>query len=202
MQTILRAFAAALLFVPTPSSALDKVTFATNWRAEAEHGGFYQALADGTYAKYGLDVTIVQGGPQANNRLLLAAGRIDFDMGANMIQAFNAAAQNVPIVAVAAMFQKDPFILMSHPGEGLDRFTDLPKATTAFIGNDALVSVYQWLHHAYGFSFSMVKPYTFNSAPFVADVHSIQQGYATSEPYAIERQGGFTPNVFLAADYG
>ncbi len=202
MQTILRAFAAALLFAPTPSFALDKVTFATNWRAEAEHGGFYQALADGTYAKYGFDVTIVQGGPQTNNRLLLAAGRIDFDMGANTIQAFNAAAQNVPIVAVAAMFQKDPFILMSHPGKGLDRFADLPKATTAFIGADALVSVYQWLHYAYGFSFSKVKPYTFNSAPFVADAHSVQQGYATSEPYAIAHEGGFTPNVFLAADYG
>jgi NitT/TauT family transport system substrate-binding protein len=202
MQAVSGALAAALVLAATPSLALDKVTFATNWRAEAEHGGFYQALADGIYAKYGLDVTILQGGPQTNNRLLLAAGRIDFDMGANMIQTFNAVSEDVPIVAVAAMFQKDPFILMSHPGDGLDRFTELPKATTAFIGTDALVSVYQWLHEAYGFSFAKVKPYTFNSAPFVADVHSIQQGYATSEPYAIAREGGFTPNVFLAADYG
>ncbi len=203
MQAISRVSAVALVILSAaPALALDKVTFATNWRAEAEHGGFYQALADGTYAKYGLDVTIVQGGPQTNNRLLLAAGRVEFDMGANMIQGFNAVAANVPIVVVAAMFQKDPFILMSHPGEGLDRFTDLPKATTAFIGTDALVSVYQWLHQAYGFSFSIVKPYTFNSAPFIADKHSIQQGYATSEPYAIERAAGFKPNVFLAADYG
>jgi NitT/TauT family transport system substrate-binding protein len=202
MQTVSRLLIAVLVLAATPSLALDKVTFATNWRAEGEHGGFYQALADGTYAKYGLEVTILQGGPQANNRLLLAAGRIEFDMGANMIQAFNAVAQDVPIVVVAAMFQKDPFILMSHPGAGLDRFTDLPKATTAFIGNDALVSVYQWLHETYGFSFAKVKPYTFNSAPFIADAHSIQQGYATSEPYAIAREGGFTPNVFLAADYG
>jgi NitT/TauT family transport system substrate-binding protein len=203
MQPMSRLLGIALVILSAgPAVALDKVTFATNWRAEAEHGGFYQALADGTYAKYGLDVTIVQGGPQTNNRLLLAAGRIEFDMGANMIQAFNAVAANVPIVVVAAMFQKDPFILMSHPGGGLDRFADLPKATSAFIGTDALVSVYQWLHQSYGFSFSIVKPYTFNSAPFIADRHSIQQGYATSEPYAIARAGGFTPNVFLAADYG
>jgi NitT/TauT family transport system substrate-binding protein len=203
MQAMSRLLGVAVIVLSaSPSLALDKVTFATNWRAEAEHGGFYQALADGTYAKYGLDVTIVQGGPQTNNRLLLAAGRIEFDMGANMIQAFNAVAANVPIVAVAAMFQKDPFILMSHPGEGLDHFADLPKATSAFIGTDALVSVYQWLHQSHGFSFSIVRPYTFNSAPFIADPHSIQQGYATSEPYAIAREGGFTPNVFLAADYG
>jgi NitT/TauT family transport system substrate-binding protein len=180
----------------------DKVSFGTNWVAEGEHGGFYQALADGTYAKYGLDVTILQGGPQSNSRLLLAAGRIDFDMGANMIQAFNAVDQNVPIVAVAALFQKDPFILMSHPCQGLDRFQDLPKATSYYLGTDALVSVFQWLHQSYGFSIAHVKPYTFNSAPFVAEKTSIQQGYVTSEPFAIETEGGFKPNVFLAADYG
>lgn len=190
------------LGMASPAAALDHVTFATNWRAEAEHGGFYQAVADGTYAKYGLDVTILQGGPQSNNRLLLAAGRIDFDMGANMIQAFNAVERHVPIVAVAALFQKDPFILMSHPGVGLDRFQDLPKAKTYFLGTDALVSVFQWLHQTYGFSIAKVRPYTFNSAPFIADKTSIQQGYVTSEPFAIAREGGFTPNVFLAADYG
>jgi NitT/TauT family transport system substrate-binding protein len=194
--------AAALAAVAAPAAALDRVTFATNWRAEAEHGGFYQAVADGTYAKYGLDVTILQGGPQSNNRLLLAAGRIDFDMGANMIQAFDAVAQNVPIVAVAALFQKDPFILMSHPGEHLDRFEDLPKATTYYLGTDALVSVFQWLHKTHGFSAARVRPYTFNSAPFIADKTSIQQGYVTSEPFAIEKAAGFKPNVFLAADYG
>ena len=135
---------AALAIAPRPAAALDKVTFATNWLAEAEHGGFYQAKADGTYAKYGLDVTILQGGPNANTRLLLAAGKIEFDLGANLIQAFDAVAAKVPIVAVAALFQKDPFILMSHPGAGLDHIEDLPKAP-AYIGKDGFVSVYQWL---------------------------------------------------------
>jgi NitT/TauT family transport system substrate-binding protein len=191
----------ALHFAAGPALALDKVTFATNWLAEAEHGGFYQALADGTYEKYGLDVTILQGGPQTNNKLLLAAGKIEFNLGANMIQAFDAVARNIPIVAVASMFQKDPFILMSHPGAGLDRFEDLPKAT-AFIGKDALVSVYQWLKTSYGFKEDNIKPYTFNAAPFIADKGSIEEGYATSEPYAVERQGKFKPNVFLLSDYG
>ncbi len=190
-----------LALMTAPAAALDKVTFATNWLAEAEHGGFYQAKADGTYENYGLDVTILQGGPNANNRLLLAAGKIEFDLGANLIQAFDAAAQNIPIVAVAALFQKDPFVLLSHPGVGLDHIEDLPKAT-AFIGKDGFVSVYQWLKRAYGFKDENVKPYTFNSAPFIADKNSIEQGYATSEPYAVEKQGHFKPNVFLIADYG
>jgi NitT/TauT family transport system substrate-binding protein len=181
--------------------ALDKVTFATNWLAEGEHGGFYQAKADGTYEKYGLDVTILQGGPNANNRLLLAAGKIEFGLGANLIQAFDAVAGEIPIVAVAALFQKDPFILMSHPGAGLDHLADLPNAA-AFIGKDGFVSVYQWLKSAYGFRDENVKPYTFNSAPFIADKNSIEQGYATSEPFEVERQGKFKPNVFLLADYG
>lgn len=203
MQKILALlFAAfALAAFPAPAAALEKVTFATNWLAEAEHGGFYQALADGTYEKYGLDVTILPGGPFANNKLLLAAGKIEFHLGANLIQAFDATAAKTPIVAVAAMFQKDPFVLLSHPGVGLDRFEDLPKAT-AFIGRDALVSVYQWLKKTYGFKEEKVKPYAFNSAPFIADKGSIEQGYVTSEPYEVERQGGFKPNVFLLADYG
>ena len=134
--SLVLGFALALAISPFASAQdrpldqkLDKVTFSTNWLAEAEHGGFYQALADGTYAKYGLDVTILQGGPQTNNRLLLAAGKIEFNLAANLIQSFDAAAQNIPIVAVASMFQKDPFILMSHPGSGFDHIEDLPKAT-------------------------------------------------------------------------
>ncbi|MBI1867072.1 MAG: ABC transporter substrate-binding protein [Methylocystis sp.] len=200
------AILAALVFASSPlaarpARALDKVTFATNWRAQAEHGGFYQALVDGTYARCGLDVTIAPGGPQANARLLLATGRVDFAMGANLIQTFAAVAQKVPIVAVASLFQIDPVVFMSHPGRGLDRFQDLPKAT-AFVGADMLVSVFQWLKQAYGFREEKVKPYAFNSAPFIADQDSIQQGFLTSEPYEIERQGGFAPNVFLLADYG
>jgi NitT/TauT family transport system substrate-binding protein len=184
-----------------PAYALDKVTFVTNWRAQAEHGGFYQAVVDGTYTRYGLDVTILQGGPQMNARILLAAGRVDFAMGANLIQTFSAVQQNVPIVAVASLFQIDPVIFMSHPGEGFDRFEDLPKAT-AFVASDMLSSVYQWLKQAYGFKEEKTKPYSFNSTPFIADKKSIQQGFLTSEPYEIERQGGFKPNVFLLSDYG
>ena len=109
-----------------PAAAADKVTFGTNWRAEAEHGGFYQAAVDGTYARYGLDVTIAPGGPQTNNLALLLADRIDFAMGLNLIQAFEAVQQDVPLVVVAAEFQKDPMALFSHPAVGLDRWSDLP----------------------------------------------------------------------------
>jgi NitT/TauT family transport system substrate-binding protein len=200
-MTLRLAVTLFLFSLSLPALALDKVTFASNWRAQAEHGGFYQAVVDGTYARYGLDVTIQQGGPQINARLLLAAGRVDFAMGANTIQMFESVQQNVPIVTVASMFQIDPVIFMSHPGVGLDRFEDLPKAT-AFIANDMRASVWQWLKQAYGFRDEKVKPYGFNSAPFIADKMSIQQGLLSSEPFAIEQQAGFKPNVFLLPDFG
>jgi NitT/TauT family transport system substrate-binding protein len=192
---------AGLLFASSPALALDKVTFGTNWLAEAEHGGYYQAIVDGTYAKYGLDVTILQGGPQANNGLLLASGKIEFYMGGNLLLPFQAIEQNVPTIVVAADFQKDPQIFMSHPGVGLDKWTDLPKAT-AFVGKEGVVSFYQWMKTAYGFKEENIKPYNFNAAPFIADKNSIQQGYLTAEPYAVEKQGGFKPNIFLLADQG
>jgi NitT/TauT family transport system substrate-binding protein len=192
---------AGLLFASSPALALDKVTFGTNWLAEAEHGGYYQAIVDGTYAKYGLDVTILQGGPQANNGLLLASGKIEFYMGGNLLLPFQAIEQNVPTIVVAADFQKDPQIFMSHPGVGLDKWTDLPNAT-AFVGKEGVVSFYQWMKTAYGFKEENIKPYNFNAAPFIADKNSIQQGYLTAEPYAVEKQGGFKPNIFLLADQG
>lgn len=184
-----------------PALAQDKVTFATNWLAQAEHGGHYQAVADGTYRKFGLDVTIRSGGPQMNNRLQLVSGRVEFYMSANLIPSFTAIEQKVPVKAIASMFQKDPFIFMSHPGQGFDKWEDLKNAT-AFVGNEALASIFQWMKQEYGFSESRVKPYTFNPAPFIADRRSIQQGYVTSEPYEVERQGKFRPNIFLAADHG
>ncbi len=193
---------ASVTLAPRAALALDKITFATNWLAEAEHGGFYQAVADGTYAKYGLEVKIVPGGPQANNRLLLVAGKVDFFMGANMIQALDAVKEGVPTLAVASMFQKDPIVYMSHPGVGLDRIEDLSKASAYFVGKDNLVTVFQWAKQTFGFREEKVKPYSFNPAPFIADRTSVQQGYLTSEPYEVEKQGGFKPNVFLVADYG
>src|SRR5579863_9316615 len=193
MRAVIWAGLAGAMAISSPAFALDKVTFGTNWLAEAEHGGYYQAVVDGTYAKYGLDVTILPGGPQANNGLLLASGKIEFYMGGNMILGLSAVEQKLPIVVVAADFQKDPQIFMSHPGVGLDKWTDLTKAT-AFVGKEGLASFYQWMKTAYGFKEENVKPYTFNPQPFIADKNSIQQGYVTSEPFAVEREGHFKPN--------
>jgi len=196
---------AGLAFVLAVAQAqaqpLDKVSFGTNWLAEAEHGGFYQAVADGTYRRYGLDVTIAAGGPNLNNRLLLAAGKLDFFMSANTLQGFDAAAQNVPIVAVAAIFQKDPQVLLAHPDQGIERFEDL-KNLTLFISPDGLAGYFLWLKAEFGFSEARVKPYTSNPQPFLADKRSAMQGYVTSEPYAIEKTAGFKPKIFLLADQG
>jgi NitT/TauT family transport system substrate-binding protein len=183
------------------AQALDKVTFGTNWVAQAEHGGYYQALADGTYKKYGLDVTILPGGPNANNRILLPVGKIDFYMSANLLQAFDAVAQNIPTVAVAASFQKDPQVLMAHPGQGIDKFEDLKKLTI-LVSKEGMAGYYQWLKKDFGFTDAQVRPYTFNPQPFLADKKMAMQGYVTSEPYAVETQGKFTPVIFLLADQG
>jgi len=193
--------ATALLAVPAHAQTLDKVSFGTNWVAEAEHGGFYQAVADGTYRKYGLDVTIVPGGPQVNNRLLLLARKIDFFMSANSLQGFDAVAQNIPTVAVAAVFQKDPQVLLAHPDQGIEKFEDLKKVTL-LVSSEGLQSYFQWMRAEYGFAQDKVKPYTFNPQPFLVDKQSAMQGYVTSEPYAVEKTGKFRPRIFLLADYG
>src|SRR5689334_10205404 len=202
---MLKAAACAVIATIAASMAhaqtLDKVTFGTDWVAQGEHGGFYQALADGTYKKYGLDVTIVPGGPNANNRILLTAGKIDFFMTANTLQSFDAVANNVPLVAVAAIFQKDPQVFLTHPEVKITKLDDL-KPLTLFVSKEGVSSYFQWLKSEYGFSESKVKPYTFNPQPFIVNKQSAMQGYVTSEPFAVEKAAGFKPNVVLLADYG
>src|SRR5438105_10548505 len=191
----------ALGLAAAQAQSLDRIAFGTNWLAEGEHGGFYQALADGTYRRYGLDVTIIQGGPNVNNRLLLPVGRIDMFMSANTLQSFDAVENKVPTLAVAAIFQKDPQVFIAHPDQGIERFEDL-KRLTLFVSKEGIATYFQWLKSDYGFDESKVKPYTFNPQPFLADKRSAMQGYVTSEPYAIEKQAGFKPKVFLLADQG
>jgi NitT/TauT family transport system substrate-binding protein len=189
------------IFPASAQTALDKVSFGTNWVAEAEHGGFFQALADGTYEKYGLDVTIVPGGPNDNNRMLLISGKLDFFMSANTLMSFDAVANNVPVVTVAAIFQKDPQVFLTHPESKVTKLEDL-KPLTLFVSKEGISSYFQWLKFEYGFSEEKVRPYTFNPQPFVANKQSAMQGYVTSEPYAVEKAAKFEPGIVLLADYG
>ncbi|MDK2776932.1 MAG: ABC transporter substrate-binding protein [Pseudomonadota bacterium] len=185
--------------VSASAKDLDKVVFGTNWFAQAEHGGFYQAKATGIYEKYGLDVDIKMGGPQVNGMQLLVAGRVDMLMGYPM-SSVKAVSEGLPVVTVAAVFQKDPQAIIAHPGvTSLQEIAD--KKMPTYIATSAHTSFYPWLKAKYGFSDDMVRPYTFSVAPFLADKSIVQQGYVTSEPFAIQ-QGGVTPAVFLMADFG
>jgi NitT/TauT family transport system substrate-binding protein len=192
---------AAVASAPVAAQTLDKVSFGTNWVAQAEHGGFFQAVADGTYKKYGLDVTLVPGGPNINNRILMISAKLDFFMSANSLQTFDAVANNIPTVAVASMFQKDPQVLLAHPEANVKKLEDL-KPLTLFVSKDGIVSYFQWLKSEYGFDENKVKPYTFNPQPFLADKKSAMQGYVSSEPFTVEKAGGFKPTIVLIADQG
>jgi NitT/TauT family transport system substrate-binding protein len=199
-----KVFAALLITCGAVSAAAaqDKVSFATNWKAQAGHGGFYQAVADGTYKKYGLEVDIQMGGPQVNNRPMLAAGRIDFLMTGNLLLTFDNVKNGVPTTVVAAIFQKDPQAIFAHPGQGYEKFSDLKNAPTALISKDGQFSFWQWMKADHGFKDEQLKPYTFNIGPFLADKKAVQQGYSISEPISIKKQAGFDPIVHLLADQG
>ena len=192
--------AAMLAATPAVAQDLTPVTFGANWVAQAEHGGFYQAQEEGHYAECGLDVTILPGGPQVNNRAQLLAGKIDFFMGGDLLYLFNAAEQGIPFVAVAAIMQKHPQVIVAHPGAA-ETFDDL-KNLTILVSDTSYQSYYRWMIETKGFTEDGRLPYTFNPAPFLADDNVAMQGYLTSEPYLIEATAGFKPDVFLLADEG
>ena len=188
---------AAGAFASAQAQTLQKLVFSTDWLAQAEHGGFYQAVADGTYRKHGLDVQIRMGGPQVNGLQLLAAGQLDIAM-ADALQVASAIEQNVPVVAVAATFQKNPTVIIAHPG--VKRLEEL-KGRPIAIGAAANTTFWPWLRQKYGFTDDQKRPYGFSVQPFLAERTLSQQGFATSEPFSIEK-GGVRPVVFLLADFG
>ncbi len=197
---LILALAAWLGLAPLARAA-DTVTFGLDWVAEPEYGGYYQALATGIYKKYGLDVHIVQGGPQANNAELLVAGRLTFDITSNSFLALNFVQENIPYVAIAAGFQKDPDILMAHPGVGDDSFADL-KGKPIALASDSRASWWLYLKSKYGYSDSQIRPYGFSLTPFFTNPRLTQEAYVTSEPFLVRQTTGKPPVVLMLSDAG
>jgi NitT/TauT family transport system substrate-binding protein len=196
---LLATLLGAALALPRAASA-ESVNFGTDWKAEAEHGGFYQAIATGIYKRYGLDVTLRPGGPQVNHAQLLAAGVLDFNIASNSFVPLNFVHEKIPMVAVAAIFQKDPSVLIAHPGQGEDSLAAL-KGKPIMIGSDTRVTSWLFLKEKFGYTDDQIRPYAFSVAPFLADPNAVQQGYLTSEPFMIEKEG-VHPVVLLLADAG
>ncbi|MDR3513240.1 MAG: ABC transporter substrate-binding protein [Caulobacteraceae bacterium] len=180
---------------PTP------IKFATDWRAEAEQGGYYEALATGEYKKRGLDVQIIQGGPAVDVPQLLATGAIDMGIGSNGFISLNIAKAQAPITAVMAAMQSDPQVLIAHPDQGIRSIADM-RGRPILLSDASITGIWVWLKAKYGFTDDQVRKYDFSDAPFLADKRVIQQGYLTSEPYTIEKASGIKPAVFLLADEG
>jgi len=191
---------AAILALARGATPAETITFGTDWKAEAEHGGYYQAIAAGIYRQHGLEVTLRQGGPQVNHAQLLAAGRLDFNLAPNSFIPLNFVQENIPMIAVAAIFQKDPSVLIAQPGRGNDTSAAL-KGKPIMIGSDTRITSWNFLKSKFGYSDDQIRPYTFSVAPFLADPKAIQQGYLSSEPFTIEAQG-IKPIVMLLADAG
>jgi NitT/TauT family transport system substrate-binding protein len=184
--------------VPVAQS-LDKVSFQTNWRAQAEHGGYYQAVAAGIYRRHGIECDLRMGGPQQNPAQLLLAGRVDMTMS-NSFQALNFVRENLPFICIASIMQRDPQVLMTHEGNGINSFEDM-RGRPILVGAGGRVSYWPFLRRRFGFTDEQLRPYTFNVGPFLADRMAIQQGFLSSEPYAA-MQAGAKPKVFLLADAG
>jgi NitT/TauT family transport system substrate-binding protein len=199
MKPALWMAAIAALLTSTAARADDKVSIIMSWVAEAEHGGFYQALATGLYAKHGLDVTIRQGGPQLNTGQMLAAGAVDFRIGGGIGGTINFVQNDVPAMAVAAIFQKEAAVLIAHPDAGINSLADM-KGHPIAISRQTIDTWWRFLAKKYGFEDTQIRPYTFQIGPFLVDKNLVQQGYVTSEPFAVETEGHFKPKVFLLAD--
>jgi NitT/TauT family transport system substrate-binding protein len=197
----LMALILACLALAPAARAADKISFGLDWVAEPEYGGYYQAVATGIYKKYGLDVTIVEGGPQVNTAQMLISGRLTFDITSNSFLALNFAQESIPYVAIAAGFQKDPDVLISHPGQGNDSFEAL-KGKPIAVSSDTRASWWLFLKSKYGYSDSQLRPYGYSLTPFFTNQNDVQEAYVTDEPYLVQQQTGKLPTILMLSDAG
>ena len=189
-----------LLFISTNIKAVDDIKLSLDWVPQGEHGGFFQAIAKGYYNDVDINLEIIPGGPSVNTKAMLMSEQVDFNIGGSA-GALNYAKQDLPFTAVAAFFQKTPQVLISHPNVGIDHPSDF-VGKTIFLSNFGRLSFWGFIKNKYNLSDDQLKSYNFNSQPFIDDPQSIQQGYLSSEPFAIKKTAGFEPVVHLLADYG
>lgn len=187
-------------FLPRATAqGLTRISYQTGWLAQAEHGGLYHAQATGIYKEHGLDVEIRPGGPQVNVMQLFMAGTCDF-ADADSFRTFAFAQDRLPAVAIAAFFQKDPRVLMSHPGTGNDTLAAL-KGKPILVATTGRQTYWLWLKAKFGLTEDQLRPYAFSLAPWLVDRQTTVQGYLTSEPFNA-RKSGVEPVIHLLADQG
>jgi len=174
-----------------------KMTVQLDWVAEPEHGGIYQALAKGYFSEAGLDVDVIQGGPNAFVMQKLATGKADIGQS-DSTNTLLAIAQGLPVIQIGAVFQNDPSVLMLHADNPVKRFEDLDGKTIMARPEWAFLP---YLKAKYHINFSII-PQNFAVGNFIANPNFIQQGYYTAEPYYIVKGGAKYPKFLYAWDAG
>lgn len=193
----------ALCLVGTQAASAQertKIVFLTGWTAQADYGGFYQAIAEGLYEKHGLDVQLREGGPGINSAQLLAAKAVDFTLVQSNDAVINLRRAGAPVTAVAAYAQKNQQTLITHKGNGIQSLADM-KGKPVMISTGSAATFWPWLRAKYGFTDTQIRKFSFSMAPFLSDPNAVQQGFITSSEYLAEQQDSPITS-FLLADYG
>lgn len=175
----------------------NRIVLQLNWRADAQHGGFYQALVDGEYAKEGLDIEILQGGPGTPVLPKLVMGRVDYAI-ANADQILQVREQDADIVGLMAPLQHSPRCIMVHESSKITKFEQLSNLTLAM--NEGRTFAIHLVKNA-ALDGVRIVPYTGSVAKFLLDQDYAQQGYSFSEPLVAKEQGG-DPHCLMLSDIG
>lgn len=178
---------------PAPGTRV-AVRFQTDWFPEPEHGGYYQALAQGYYAGEGLDVEILPGGPNSGSLTAVATGRADLGMG-NGNDVITAIARGVPVRIVAAEMQHDAQGILFHEEHPIRTVHDLDGRI--IMAGPASVWV-QLIQQRYGIKFSL-HPLAGDLARFMNDRTFLQQCFVTNEPYFARQRGARADAVLVSS---
>lgn len=190
--------------VQTDESGRVRLRVAAGGPAGALHGGFYQAIATGAYERRGLNVEILAGPSGADIPALLAASAVELAIGRDSFLPMRLIAERAPVKAVAAFLQKDPVVLMAHPGQELEDLTVLRGRRILMEPADQ-AGFWTWLRARFDLAADQAQAGApeDNLKAFRADPESVLIGRATDGASSLVAPAvGFAPLVLTPAEDG
>ncbi len=179
-----------------PSADTGLLRVQTDWFAQPEHGGYYQAWAGGGYDAAGLEVEIIQGGPNALPLQSVARGRATFGFSRadDVIAAID---RGMPLVIVAATLQRDPQALMFHADDPAETWEDLDGRRVMAMPGSIWID---YLEHHFEVNLEIVS-LDYGLGRFLADPELIQQCFISNQPF-YARGEGVEVKTWLIAETG
>ena len=172
---------------------LEKVRLQLKWLHQFQFAGFYAAIERGYYREVGLDVELLEASAHESAVDVVLRGEAEFGVhGSDLVVARG---HGKPVVALAALFQHSPMVLLARKDRGIDSLHDLVGKRLQ-LGPDA-AELQAYLKSERVPIEVNLSQQSFDLKALMAGEVDAMPAYSTDEPFLLDRAGmpyhQFTP---------